>query len=168
MGHSQRAIGCVIAGLVYMPILVGSAIGAESAASIPDFSGPWGRTSLDYEPPPSGPGPVTNTKHRLDMLVGDYKNPILLPWAAEEVRKRAEISLRGDDYPTPSSQCYPEPPPYILRNTEMHPGVFTMPWTAFVTYRHAQPWQERVCAENPHEYYAGKDTAIPQAAKPDF
>jgi hypothetical protein len=27
---------------------------------------------------------------------------------------------------------------------------------------------EDVCAENTHEYYAGKDTAIPTADKPDF
>jgi hypothetical protein len=29
-------------------------------------------------------------------------------------------------------------------------------------------WPESVCAENPHEYYAGKDTAVPIADKPDF
>ena len=292
MGHSQKAVGLLILGLISASILAWPAIGVQSSAPVPDFSGPWGRTSLDYEPPPSGPGPVVNTKHRLDMLVGDYTNPILMPWAAEEVRNHAEISLRGDDYPTPSSQCYPEPPPYILRNTEMQvlqqpnqitllyqtdhqvrhvrlnqshpahvtpswmgdsvghyegdtlvidtigikvapipmidrygtphsealhlveryrlidgeaakeaaeknerdfgptverlvdfgykgkglqvqftvedPGVFTMPWSAVVTYRRARPWEERVCAENPHEYYAGKNTAIPRAGKPDF
>jgi hypothetical protein len=29
-------------------------------------------------------------------------------------------------------------------------------------------WPEAVCQENPHEYYSGRDAAIPQAAKPDF
>jgi hypothetical protein len=29
-------------------------------------------------------------------------------------------------------------------------------------------WQEVVCAENPHEYYARKDTEVPRTDKPDF
>jgi hypothetical protein len=49
-------------------------------------------------------------------------------------------------------------------------GVFTMPWSATKTYRRPQAteWQEVVCAENPHEYYAGKDTEVPRADKADF
>jgi hypothetical protein len=53
-------------------------------------------------------------------------------------------------------------------------GVFTTPWSATVTYRRgvnwygAQEWPETVCAENRHEYYAAKDTAVPHADKPDF
>jgi hypothetical protein len=49
------------------------------------------------------------------------------------------------------------------------PGTYTQPWTGIVTYlRPAGGWGEMVCAENTYEYYAGKDTAIPVAAKPDF
>jgi hypothetical protein len=49
------------------------------------------------------------------------------------------------------------------------PGVFYKPWSAQVTYlRSTLPWNEVVCAENHAEYYLGKDTAIPTAAKPDF
>jgi|SRR6266550_6104021 len=29
-------------------------------------------------------------------------------------------------------------------------------------------WQEVVCAEDPHEYYAGKDTEVPRTDNPDF
>jgi hypothetical protein len=48
--------------------------------------------------------------------------------------------------------------------------VFTMPWSATKTYRRplVTEWQEVICAENPHEYYAGKDTEVPRAEKPDF
>jgi hypothetical protein len=91
----------------------------QSASAVPDFAGPWGRTTLDYEPPRSGPGPILNTAHRLERLVGDYTNPILQPWAREVVKRHSEISARGDDYPTPSGECWPEQPPYALRNIEM-------------------------------------------------
>jgi hypothetical protein len=49
------------------------------------------------------------------------------------------------------------------------PGAFTMPWSALVTYRHVLgEWPEAVCAENFREYYANRDTDVPQADKADF
>jgi hypothetical protein len=56
-----------------------------------------------------------------------------------------------------------------LQITVEDAGVFTMPWTATVTYgRPLGEWAEHVCAENRHEYYVGKDAAVPTADKPDF
>jgi hypothetical protein len=66
--------------------------------------------------------------------------------------------------------------PMQLEFTVEDAGVFTMPWTATITYRrplHTE-WEEFVCAENVHEYYAGhayyseKDATVPTADKPDF
>jgi hypothetical protein len=47
-------------------------------------------------------------------------------------------------------------------------NVFNTPWSATVTWRRAGGWVENVCAENTHEYYAGADTNVPKADKPDF
>jgi hypothetical protein len=49
-------------------------------------------------------------------------------------------------------------------------GVFTTSWSATITYRRPSltEWGEQVCAENIHEYYAGRDTAVPRSDKPDF
>jgi hypothetical protein len=48
-------------------------------------------------------------------------------------------------------------------------GVFTMPWSATVTYRRGLNEQlEYVCAENLRESHAGKDREVPRAGKPDF
>jgi hypothetical protein len=47
-------------------------------------------------------------------------------------------------------------------------NVFNTPWSGAATYRRAASWVENVCAENIHEYYAGKDTEIPKADRPDF
>jgi hypothetical protein len=268
---------------------------------IPDFSGVWAHPFLTgFEPPASGPGPVLNLSRRpsgvanFGKLVGDYRNPILKPQAAEIVKKHGEISLAGLGYPTPSNQCWPGGVPYIfwdfllemfqapdhitmiyrhgnevrrVRMNEPHPakltpswygdsvgryegdtlvidtvgikhgpfamqdmygtpfsdklhvveryrlvdyedakdaiernrkenfqasgggdfdpnyrgkvlqlhftvddaGVFTMPWTSTITYRPAiGPFIELICAENRREYYAGRDSGIPHADKPDF
>jgi hypothetical protein len=61
-----------------------------------------------------------------------------------------------------------------LEFTVADEGVFTTPWSATVTYRRgvnwlgSQEWPEVVCAENVHEYYAAKETAVPHSVKPDF
>jgi hypothetical protein len=57
-----------------------------------------------------------------------------------------------------------------LQFTVEDEGVFTTPWSATITYRRSSltEWGESVCAENIHEYYAGKDTAVPRSDRPDF
>ena len=48
-------------------------------------------------------------------------------------------------------------------------GVFTMPWSATITYgRGSNDWPEIVCAENTHEYYNNKESDVPRADTPDF
>jgi hypothetical protein len=112
--------------------------GAQGAASIPDFAGLWNHPAFPwFEPPASGPGPVTNKMRwpqqvggaggsvalppvaegvsDYDQLVGDYTNPILQPWAAAVVKKFGEMSLAGITYPNPANQCWPEPMPFIYK-----------------------------------------------------
>jgi hypothetical protein len=49
------------------------------------------------------------------------------------------------------------------------PVMFTTPWKALVTYRHVLgEWPEAVCAENTREYYANRNTRVPEARRPDF
>jgi len=62
-----------------------------------------------------------------------------------------------------------------LEFTVEDPGVFTMPWSATITYgRNAnQSWDERICAENvehdyQNNYFSDKNARLPTADKPDF
>src|SRR5512145_548595 len=105
----RRAILLLPAAAVILPVW------AQTPAT-PDFSGIWRHPSLPgFEPPPSGPGPVTNKIRRPDgasnwnMLVGDERNPILKPHAAEAVKKYGEVSLSGVSPPTPAYMCWPQP-----------------------------------------------------------
>ena len=85
----------------------------NGAASIPYFSGVWAHTSITgFEPLASGPTSLRNLSRRgitsdNRQLVGDYRNPILKPEAAEIVKKHGEMSLAGIGYPTPRNQCWP-------------------------------------------------------------
>jgi hypothetical protein len=56
-----------------------------------------------------------------------------------------------------------------LQFTVEDPGAFTMPWSSMITYRRAlEGWTDLICAENRHEYFAGRESAVPTADKPDF
>src|SRR2546430_384244 len=116
MGKRMRVIGLLMSVALMTPVAVSAA-----TAPIPDFSGIWGRHLLFFEPPDSGPGPVVSKLQGpggfmsiLGAQVGDDTNPILKPNAAEELDKRAAISLSGAAYPDPHNQCRPEPIPYAL------------------------------------------------------
>jgi hypothetical protein len=89
-----------------------------AAQTIPDFSGYWGKNSVDPGPPPpgTGPGPVMNKTRTFYMRIGDDENPILKPSAAEAVRRAGAISQTGTNFPTPSNQCWPMAPPNIWRS----------------------------------------------------
>jgi hypothetical protein len=101
--------------------------GAQTPASLPDLSGIWRHYSLPWLiAPTSGPGPVLNLARRKEdgqsdygELVGDYKNPILQPWAAEVVRKKGELSRAHIIYPNPHNQCWPEPMPFVFKSLAM-------------------------------------------------
>jgi len=112
-------------------------------AAIPDFSGVWSHPVFPwFEPPASGPGPITNLSRwaeqrpagaagsaglppskvgisDYDQLVGDYKSPILQPWAAAVVKRFGEMSIAGITYPNPSNQCWPHPVPFIFKQFQV-------------------------------------------------
>jgi hypothetical protein len=121
--------------LLTLSVTAAAPAAAQTAASIPDLSGPdlsgtWAHSALNgLELPLSGPGPVRNrsrertgaqagvgTRHQ---LVGDYTNPILQPWAADVVKKFGEMSLAGQGFPTPRNQCWPEQVPFVFANYGM-------------------------------------------------
>jgi hypothetical protein len=90
---------------------------------------------------------------------------------AEERGEKGNFRLQGSDPGIARDPNY-KGKGLHLEFTVEDEGVFTTPWSAAITYqRPLSPlgqWPESVCAENRHEYYAGKDAAVPTADKPDF
>ncbi len=113
----------------------------NGGAPIPNLSGIWTHPAFPwFEPPATGPGPITNLSRwpvqrpsgaggsvalppaktgisDYDQLVGDYNSPILQPWAAAVVKQFGEMSLAGITFPNPSNQCWPEPLPFIYKKS---------------------------------------------------
>ena len=107
-------------GLFCTTAFVAPSLADDTASSVPDLSGMWGRNSFGLESLDTGAQPLVNLKRLKDgtsdgqALVGDFNNPILKPEAAEIVKKRGEISLSGDAFPDASNQCAPYAPPYVF------------------------------------------------------
>jgi hypothetical protein len=94
---------------------------ASSSTTVPDFSGIWAHPWLPgFEALSTGPTALVNlarTPNGLSIqtqLVGDYKNPILKPQAAETVRKLGEQSKGNFGFHNPRNQCWPNGIPFVL------------------------------------------------------
>jgi hypothetical protein len=97
--------------------------------------------------------------------------------AYEDAKEAEERGERGNFRLPGSDPGFAPDPGYKgkglqLQFTVEDEGVFTTPWSAAIIYqRPLSPlgqWPESVCADNPHEYYTGKETRVPTADKPDF
>jgi hypothetical protein len=84
---------------------------------------------------------------------------------AQERGLKGNIYFPVNDYgPVVDPNCHGKG--LQLEFTVQDEVAFTRPWS---DYRRAVgECPEFVCAKNRHEYYAAKDTGVPQANKPDF
>lgn len=122
-------------------------------AGVPGSNEPIGD---DFLPPPEGPGPVVSDKdhpyidntyaartgRQPTFHVADLGNPILQPWAREELRKVNERVLNGEPVFTPKERCwpigvpafllYPVTPVYFLQT----PDEVTLIWQEDHMVRH--------------------------------
>ena len=106
--------------------MIGATSGVAQTTPIPDLSAIYNHRGIPgFEPLASGPTSLVNLSRREGgvsnnrQLVGDYRNPILKPEAAEIVKKFGEMSLDGYGYPTPRNQCWPGGVPFELTNNVM-------------------------------------------------
>ncbi len=135
---------------------------AAPSGSIPDFSGVWAHPSIPgFEPLASGATALKNLSRRgitsdNRQLVGDYRNPILKPEAAEIVKERGEMSLAGIGYPTPRNQCWPGGVPFVFTTTGIEvlqqPGEVTFLYFEDHEVRHVRMNQQHPAMVTPSWY----------------
>src|SRR6266700_3546212 len=121
---SKFSLLCAAAGLlcsvfVLRPALAAEAEGAPVPNFAPDSSTAWTSdrpASDDFLPPGSGPGPVMsdrahpyvpNGQGQPTYRVADLTNPILKPWAVEQMRKANEDVLAGKVPFIARERCWP-------------------------------------------------------------
>jgi hypothetical protein len=94
--------------------IAGSAATAETGA-IPKFPGVWENPGFDLAPNgKGGPGPVTNLAADIRQPQGDYRNPILRPWAAAIVKHWGDETHAGRAPLHPHALCLPTSVPGVM------------------------------------------------------
>jgi hypothetical protein len=127
-----RIAGPVLIGIACALLALWPAPAGAQSKAVPDFfvnsETGWRPIGDDFLPPPSGPGPVTFDKRhpyvdngaarrsrtQPTYRVADLGNPILQPWAVEEMRKANEEVLAGKVPFRPRESCYPGGVPGFL------------------------------------------------------
>jgi hypothetical protein len=123
-------IAGALTGLVFGASALWSALAVEATAP-PNFSPDsivgWIAVPGGFKPPASGPGPIVNDPAHPQIVnllpnyppsgriqggqptfpVADLTNPILQPWAREELRKRNERILSGKTGYSRQASCWP-------------------------------------------------------------
>jgi hypothetical protein len=116
-------VASVLAALICAYAALDAALGAETAA-VPNFApnsfNGWLALDDEFIPPPSGPGPVMSDparpyvsfyKNRNNsnpmFRVADLSNPILQPWAREQLGKINARALSGQVVSIPKERCWP-------------------------------------------------------------
>ena len=96
---------------------------ASKAPATPQFgfaNYAWSKSSDDFQDPHAGPGPVMSDKSRpyvsnettgtgrpITLRIADLSNPILKPWAVEQMRKANELAIAGKSAYEARASCRP-------------------------------------------------------------
>src|SRR3977135_4451632 len=110
---SRLAVLGLLAGVVSVSALVLPSYGqthadiAAPSTAVPNFSCVWNRNGGRM-------GAVKNLSARPDVVIGDYKNPILQPWAASIVKEHADLEIAGFAAPETKQSCWPGGVPNML------------------------------------------------------
>jgi hypothetical protein len=183
------AVGAVLA-LVAAATWLGSAL-AQQQEKIPDFSldhkSAWLMISDNLLPPDSGPGPVTfdkrypyvdnreaiRTNSQPTYRVADLTNPILKPWAVEQLKKANDWVLAGKVPFRARERCYPSGVPSWVVYTLVQPIHILQTPTHVTMINEGGPEVRRIWLNVPHAanpkptwygdsvgHYEGGDTLV--------
>lgn len=176
-------IGILCAAAVTMP----GAQGAAIEGAVPDFSSAdwaWVKVGDDFIAPPSGPSPVTfdkahpyqpNNDRGLQptFRVADLTNPILKPWAIEQMKKANDEVLAGKTPFRARSSCVPGGVPNFLIYGRLEPVYFAQTRNEVAILNQADAQARHVYMNVPHSahpalswygesigHYEGGDTLV--------
>jgi hypothetical protein len=129
VGGNRTSVTRTVAALASLACLFAAVspntLAAQQSAAVPDFTidnkSAWLMVGDELLPPPSGPGPITFDKRypyvdnaaarragiQPTYRVADLSNPILKPWAADQMREANEWVLAGKVPFRARERCYP-------------------------------------------------------------
>jgi hypothetical protein len=172
-------------------LCLGTAASPALATQAPDLMGTnttaWFPFNDEFQPPPSGPGPITfdkrfpyvdnrtarQTRIQPTYRIADLSNPILRPWAREQMRRANEGVQAGKVPFRPRERCYPAGVPGFVVYTLAEPFYFVQTGNQVTIINQGGPELRRIYLDVPHSlqpppswygesvgHYEGGDTLV--------
>jgi hypothetical protein len=156
-------LASMLIGSGVLGIPAGHAQAPAPAQTIGDFSGLWTRGSVAqsfFREPEAGPGPVLNLNPPPSTAGGgagnpnrgDHTNPILQPWAAELVLRRAKADRAGRPELNSQSVCRPYGLPFILQLNDTVQFLHTPDHFVVLYSREGRPRIIHMNAKHPDDF----------------
>jgi len=115
-----RSIAAVLVGASF-PLALALGRAADGEPGIPQLESAtvgWSKVADDFQPPASGPGPVTYAKEhpyvpnndqgkQVTFRIADLTNPILKPWTIEKMREQNDLAAAGKRAYEARASCRP-------------------------------------------------------------
>jgi hypothetical protein len=159
---------------------------ADQKSGIPELESAttgWAKVADDFDPPESGPGPVTYDKahpyvpnglgRQVTFRIADLANPILKPWAIEKMREQNELATSGKRAYEARANCRPGGVPGFLVMGRVNPLFFVQGKTEVILINEGGPEIRHVLLDIPHSqhpkispygesvgHYEGGDTLV--------
>jgi hypothetical protein len=176
----------IVALFVASSLPLVSAYAADKKAGIPALESAavgWSKVADDFEPPESGPGPVTYEKDhpyvpngygkQVTFRIADLTNPILKPWVIERMREQNELAAAGKRAYEARANCRPGGVPGFLVMGRVNPLYFVQGENEVILINEGGPEVRRVFLDVPHSahpktspygesvgHYEGGDTLV--------
>jgi len=143
----------------------------------------WAKAADDFEPPESGPAPVTYEKdhpyvpnglgRQVTFRIADLTNPILKPWVIEKMREQNELAAAGKRAFEARASCRPGGVPGFLVMGRVNPLYIVQGKNEVILINEGGPEVRHVILDVPHSakpkispygesvgHYEGGDTLV--------
>ena len=179
-----RRIAAVLVGAFFPLALACAADGEPGIPQLESSTVGWSKAADDFQPPASGPGPVTYEKdhpyvpnndqgRQVTFRIADLTNPILKPWAIEKMREQNELAAAGKRAYEARASCRPGGVPGFLVMGRVNPLFFVQGKNEVLLINEGGPEVRRVFLNIPHSahpkispygesvgHYEGGDTLV--------
>ena len=177
----------LVAVLVSSTVPLGPSLAADATNGIPPLelaTVGWSKIADDFEPPASGPGPVTSDKahpyianndrgRQVTFRIADLTSPILKPWAIEKMREQNVLAAAGKRAFEARASCRPGGVPGFLVMGRVNPLFFVQGKNEVVMINEGGPEVRHVFLDAAHSarprispygesigHYEGGDTLV--------
>jgi hypothetical protein len=179
-----RSIAAVLVATFFPLVHACAANGEPAIPQLESSTFGWSKIADDFQPPASGPGPVTYEKdhpyvpnndrgRQVTFRIADLTNPILKPWTIDKMREQNELAAAGKRAYEARASCRPGGVPGFLVMGRVNPLFFVQGKNEVLLINEGGPEVRRVFLNVPHSahpkispygesvgHYEGSDTLI--------